>query len=172
MIRNKRLVLYRAICSCSIYIRDVLGAARWNTAASFPKWHFAKTNFLASAISDHTACSRNTAGDRDCGAGRCFDVTKDSRNFGEIQSTTVRRLQKPSTSKPPRDQLLHTLCRFIRFKENFWFRNYVSNNSLFAKISSLQSYCDLVYNNGDLKTQITHIDYHKDRFLKIILSET
>lgn len=107
--------------SCSRYIEPfihalststtLLGAARWNTAASFPKWHFAKTNFLASAISDHAARSRNTAGDRDCGTRRCFDITKDPRNFCEIQSTTVKRLQKPSASKPWKRERLRTLCR-------------------------------------------------------------
>lgn len=117
MIRNNLLTLYRAIYSCSIYIHDVLGAARWNTAASFPKWHFAKTNFLASAISDHAARSRNTAGDRDCGARRCFDITKDSlslsRNFCEIQSTTVKRLQKPSASKPWKWAAAHSLSLYL-----------------------------------------------------------
>lgn len=50
-----------------LHPRRARGCAMKNTAPSFPKWHFAETNFLASAISDHAARprSRNTGSDRD-----------------------------------------------------------------------------------------------------------
>lgn len=129
-----------------LYLHDVLGAARWNTAASFPKWHFAKTNFLASAISDHAARWRNTAGDRDCGARRCFDITKDSRNFCEIQSTTVKRLQKPSASKPWKRAVVHSLSSYSTRELFICEKLRISSNSLFA-----ETRYHVPNDNGDVK---------------------
>lgn len=75
-----------------------------------PKWHFAKTNFLASAISDRATRARETLKATKTAAQTLFrhneglsQLVRNTKYDGKAVT------QKPPASKPPRERLARSL---------------------------------------------------------------